>query len=91
LAKNEAKVSVVLDASKEILGQNGGKMAFQAWRDALTAKIGSHEASLQHIMKNKMIFIWLKGFGSDGKPEIWVVSDKSMIVEATSPLTKEGK
>jgi hypothetical protein len=90
MPKNEAKVSAVLEASKEILEANQGQMAYQAWRDALTEKIGAHEASLQHIMKNKLVFVWLKGFDENQKPVVWIVNDKSLIQPTESIVKKEG-
>lgn len=90
MPKNEAKVADVLAASKEILEANQGQMTYQSWRDALTAKIGSHEASLQHIMKNKLVFVWLRGFDENQKPIVWIVNDKSLIVP-TEPIVKEAK
>jgi len=80
MAKNEAKVQDVLKASEEILASNGGKMPYEDWQKALTAKIGEHENSLKHIVKNKLVLFWLKGF-KDGTvtPDLWVVNDKSLI------------
>ena len=87
MAKNEAKVSEVLAASSEILGQNGGKMIYQAWRDALTTKIGAHENSLKHIVKNKLVLFWLEGFDAEMKPQLWIVNDTSLLT-ATKPIVE---
>jgi len=91
MPKSEAKVAEVLAASNEILAANQGQMAYEEWEKALTDKIGAHENSLKHIMKNKLILFWLKGF-KDGTttPDLWVVNDKSLI-QPTTPLVKPVK
>lgn len=87
MPKNEAKVKDVLEASKEILASNSGKISYQAWRDALTEKIGPHESSLNHIVKHKLVIFWLEGFDENKKPIISVVDDKGKIVP-TIPLVE---
>lgn len=92
MPKSEAKVSEVISASNEVLASNGGQMNYESWQKALTEKIGPHDNSLKHIVKNKLVHFWLKGF-KDGTttPDLWVVNDKSLI-QPTIPLIapKEG-
>jgi len=90
MPKNEAKVKDVLDASKEILSQNSGKMSYQAWQDALTAKLGSYESALKHIVKNKLVIFGLEGFDEDMRPIMVVVSDKANLT-ATKPIVEPKK
>lgn len=87
MPKNEAKVKDVLEASKEILASNSGKIAYQDWRDALLEKIGPHENSLNHIVKHKLVIFWLSGFDENQKPVIYVVDSKDKIVP-TTPLAE---
>lgn len=87
MPKNEAKVKDVLEASKEILASNNGKMPYQAWQDAMTEKIGSHERALAHIVKNKLVIFGLEGFDENMRPKMVVVSDKSKLTE-TKPIVE---
>lgn len=87
MAKNEPKVKDVLEASKEILASNGGKMSYQAWQDAMQAKLGSHEGSLKHIVKNKLVIFGLEGFDENMRPIMVVVSDKANLT-ATKPIVE---
>lgn len=82
MAKNEANVAAVLTATDEILDSNGGKIPFEDWKLALKDKVGEHTNALKHIMSHKLVILWLEGFNADGSPQLWVVSDPSMRVEA---------
>jgi len=81
MSKNEATVKAVIEASKEILASKQGKMSYQDWRAALTAKVGSHDQAAKHIAKNNLVLLWLSGFDAEGKPILMVVSDKSMMAD----------
>lgn len=91
MAKKEARVSDVISASEDILASNQGKMTFRAWRNAISEKIGAHENALKHILKNKLVMLWLEGFEQDGTPKMWVVNDKAFLVDTTPLTTKESK
>lgn len=69
--------SDVIEASKEVINEAGGKLEFDAWKAAIDAKLETDaKAVLGKLLMRKTFILVLEGMNENGLPRLFAYNVK---------------